>query len=99
MDRRPIKHRLSDINRKNVNLNKCITKLAGAPEQYEVVTAEQYEKERAEAMRFWEEGDPEVKWIEILPEDMVLTLPQNTESFDPSTRKKFPPLYKSRAGQ
>ncbi len=30
-DQRPKKHRLSDINRTNVNLNKCITKVLNAP--------------------------------------------------------------------
>ena len=40
MDKRPIKHRLSDINRKNVNLNKCITKVVGAPADYTIVSAE-----------------------------------------------------------
>jgi hypothetical protein len=40
MDKRPIKHRLSDINRRNVNLNKCITKVVGAPADYTIVSAE-----------------------------------------------------------
>ena len=40
MDRRPIKHRLSDINRKNVNLHKCITKVEGAPAEYTIVSSE-----------------------------------------------------------
>lgn len=40
MDKRPKKHRLSDINRKNVNLNKCITKVEGAPADYTIVSAE-----------------------------------------------------------
>ena len=40
MDRRPKKHRLSDINRNNVNLNKCITKIEGAPADYTIIPAE-----------------------------------------------------------
>jgi hypothetical protein len=39
-DRRPIKSRLSDINRKNVNMNKCITKVEGAPADYTLVSAD-----------------------------------------------------------
>jgi hypothetical protein len=40
MDKRPIKHRLSDINRNNINLNKCITKVANAPPEFEFLTVE-----------------------------------------------------------
>ncbi len=39
-DRQPKKHRPSDITRQNVNLNKCITKVEGAPPEYTIVTAE-----------------------------------------------------------
>ena len=39
VDRRPKKHRLSDINRKNVNADKCITKLENAPADYTIITA------------------------------------------------------------
>jgi hypothetical protein len=39
-DRRPIKHRLSDINRKNVNLDKCITKVEGAPAEFTLLSAD-----------------------------------------------------------
>jgi len=39
-DRRPIKHRLSDINRSNVNMNKCITKVESAPAEYTLVSAD-----------------------------------------------------------
>ena len=37
MDRRPKKHRPSDIHRNNVNFNKCITKIPGAPTDYTIV--------------------------------------------------------------
>lgn len=39
MDKRPKKHRLSDINRKNVNLDKCITKIENAPSDYTIISA------------------------------------------------------------
>lgn len=39
MDRRPKKHRLSDINRVNINLNKCISKVENAPSDYTIITA------------------------------------------------------------
>ena len=37
---RPKKHRLSDINRKNVNLHKCITKVENAPSEYTMISAD-----------------------------------------------------------
>jgi hypothetical protein len=40
MKNRPKKHRLSDINRKNVNLHKCITKVENAPAEYTLMSAE-----------------------------------------------------------
>lgn len=40
MDRRPKKHRLSDVNRNNVNMNKCITKVVDAPTEYSILSAE-----------------------------------------------------------
>ena len=40
MHKRPKKHRLSDINRNNSNLNKCITKIEGAPSDYTIISAE-----------------------------------------------------------
>jgi hypothetical protein len=42
MDRRPKKLRPSDANRRNVNLNKCITKVVDAPTEYTIVSAEGY---------------------------------------------------------
>lgn len=39
VDRRPKKHRLSDINRKNINLDICITKIPNAPADYTIITA------------------------------------------------------------
>jgi dephospho-CoA kinase len=40
MDRRPKKSRPSDINRNNVNLNKCITKIQGASSEYTLISGE-----------------------------------------------------------
>lgn len=40
MDRRPKKSRLSDINRNNVNLHKCITKISGAPDDYTLIPSD-----------------------------------------------------------
>ena len=40
MDRRPKKSRLSDINRNNVNLHKCITKISGAPDDYTLIRSD-----------------------------------------------------------
>ena len=37
---RPKKRRLSDINRKNVNLHKCITKVENAPSEYTMISAD-----------------------------------------------------------
>lgn len=40
MDRRPKKHRASDITRNNVNFGKCITKVENAPAEYTIISAE-----------------------------------------------------------
>jgi hypothetical protein len=40
MDRRPKKSRPSDIFRNNVNLNKCISKVPNAPDDYALLTPE-----------------------------------------------------------
>ena len=53
-----------------------------------------YAKEREKAVKFWETGDSKAPWLEILPEDAQLTLPQNIEP--PATGvKKRPPLVRS----
>eukprot|EP01039_Chlorochromonas_danica_P002718 gene2718-2968_t len=87
MHRRPKKHRPSDINRRNVNLHKCITKIENAPADYTLISAEDFEKVRAEANKFWEEGDPEAEWIEITDEDRLLLLPQGSEAPPKGARK------------
>jgi hypothetical protein len=40
MDRRPKKSRPSDIFRNNVNHDKCITKIEGAPAEYTILAEE-----------------------------------------------------------
>ena len=39
MDGRPKKHRLSDINRNNINLGKSITLVENAPSDYTIISA------------------------------------------------------------
>eukprot|EP01031_Cornospumella_fuschlensis_P027833 gene27833-33614_t len=85
MHRRPKKHRLSDINRNNRNLNKCITKVENAPPEYTIVSAEEFEKVRAQAMEFWQKGDPEAPWIPYIESDFKFTLPQ---TYSPKTAKE-----------
>ena len=95
MHNRPKKHRLSDINRNNVNLHKCITKVENAPAEYTLVSAVDYASLRDDALKFWENGDPGTSWLEILPEDMELTLPQNIDPLPEGGIQKRPPLVKS----
>ena len=54
-----------------------------------------YAKVREEALKFWENGDSATSWLEILPEDMELTLPQNIEPLPVGGVQKRPPLVKS----
>jgi hypothetical protein len=53
-----------------------------------------YMKERKAALQFWETGDPNAEWIEFIPEDLVLLLPQNREPV-PASAKVPPPLVRS----
>lgn len=94
-DRRPIKSRLSDIERNNVNLNKCITKVEGAPADYTMVSADDYMKVREKALLFWENGSPSTEWLQITEEDMILTLPQNIEPLPVGGVQKRPNLVRS----
>eukprot|EP00595_Chromulina_sp_UTEXLB2642_P002681 CAMPEP_0196764258 /NCGR_PEP_ID=MMETSP1095-20130614/5767_1 /TAXON_ID=96789 ORGANISM="Chromulina nebulosa, Strain UTEXLB2642" /NCGR_SAMPLE_ID=MMETSP1095 /ASSEMBLY_ACC=CAM_ASM_000446 /LENGTH=98 /DNA_ID=CAMNT_0042119397 /DNA_START=170 /DNA_END=466 /DNA_ORIENTATION=+ len=95
MDRRPKKHRLSDINRNNVNLNKCITKVENAPSEYTLVSAEEHLKIREKALSFWENGSPTAKWIELTEEDKAVTFSQNIEPLPAGGVQKKPNLVKS----
>jgi len=95
-DTRPIKHRLSDINRKNVNLNKCITKVENAPADYTIMTADEYEKIKAKALLFWVNGDSKAEWLEITEEDKAIgSFSQNIEPLPEGGVQKRPPLVKS----
>lgn len=94
-DQRPKKHRLSDINRSNVNFGKCITKLENAPADYTIVAAEDYAKIRADALKFWETGSPTTPWLDITDEDKLLLLPQNIEPLPVGGVQKKPSIVKS----
>lgn len=95
MSRRPRKSRQSDITRSNVNMDKCITKVVGAPAEYTIVSAADYELQRAEALKFWESGDPSAEWLEITAADMEVTLPQNIDPLPVGGVQKKPPLLRS----
>lgn len=95
MDTRPIKHRLSDINRRNVNLDKCITKVENAPAEYTVMSADEFAKNKAQALSFWETGDSKAEWLTITDEDMKLALSQNIAPLPEGGVQKRPPLVKS----
>mmetsp|Transcript_8674 Transcript_8674/g.8610 ORF Transcript_8674/g.8610 Transcript_8674/m.8610 type:complete len:148 (+) Transcript_8674:49-492(+) len=92
---RPMKHRPSDINRRNVNLDKCITKVEGAPSDYTIVSAADYMKVREKALLFWEHGSPVTPWLDITEEDMILTLPMNVEPLPVGGVQKKPSIVKS----
>ena len=94
-DRRPKKHRLSDINRSNINFGKCITKLENAPADYTIVPAADFAKVRADALNFWENGSPTTEWLEITDEDMSVALPQNIEPLPVGGVQKRPNIVKS----
>ena len=95
MSRRPRKSRASDINRRNVNMDKCITKVEDAPAEYTMVSAGDYEAQRTEALKFWENGDSNTEWLEITADDMELTLPQNIDPLPEGGVQKKPPLVRS----
>jgi hypothetical protein len=95
MHNRPKKHRLSDINRKNVNFGKCITKLENAPADYTIVAADEYTKVRANALSFWEIGSSSTEWIDITDADMAITFSQNVEPLPVGGVQKKPSIVKS----
>ena len=51
-------------------------------------------KVREQALKFWEEGDPNTEWLEITEEDSVPTFSQNREHL-PAGVQKRPNLVKS----
>ena len=46
-------------------------------------------KVREQALKFWEEGDPNTEWLEITEEDSVPTFSQNREPLPAGTQKKI----------
>jgi hypothetical protein len=90
MHNRPKKHRLSDINRNNQNLDKCITKIEGAPAEYTIIAAADFK-----GSSFWESGDSKAEWLTISDEDLKLALSQNIEPLPEGGVQKRPPLVKS----
>jgi hypothetical protein len=90
MHNRPKKHRLSDINRNNQNLDKCITKIEGAPAEYTIIAAGDFK-----GSSFWESGDSKAEWLTISDEDLKLALSQNIEPLPEGGVQKRPPLVKS----
>jgi hypothetical protein len=95
MSRRPKKHRPSDINRNNVNMDKCITKVDDAPAEYTLMSAADYEAKRADALKFWENGDSEAEWITFTPEDMDLQLARSVDPLPEGGVQKNPNLARS----
>jgi hypothetical protein len=94
-DKRPKKHRLSDINRKNINFGKCITKIEGAPSDYTIISAADFAVASASGLSFWETGSLSTKWLDITAEDMVVSLPQNREPLPVGGVQKQPRIVKS----
>ena len=90
MHNRPKKHRPSDIDRNNVNLDKCITKVADAPAEYTLMAASDYKPNS-----FWTSGDSKAPWITITDEDLKLALSQNITPLPEGGVQKRPPLVKS----
>jgi hypothetical protein len=90
MHNRPKKHRLSDINRNNQNLGKCITKVEGAPAEYTIIAASDFK-----GNPFWESGSPKAEWLTISDEDLKLALSQSIEPLPEGGVQKRPPLVKS----
>ena len=43
-------------------MDKCITKLQGVPSEYTIVSADEYMKQREQALKFWETGSASTPW-------------------------------------
>lgn len=69
--------------------------MEGAPAEYTLMTADEYMKVRAEALKFWETGDPNTEWITVTPEDMMVVLPNNREPLPVGGVQKRPNLVRS----
>jgi hypothetical protein len=48
-----------------------------------------YMKVREQALKFWEEGDPNTEWLEITEEDSVPTFSQNREPLPAGVQKRL----------
>ena len=55
----------------------------------------EYMKVREQALKFWEEGDPDTEWLTITEEDMQIALPQNRDPLPVGGVQKRPPLVKT----
>jgi len=91
MHNRPKKLRLSDVNRSNQNLDKCITKVADAPAEYTILAASDFKG----PTNFWDAGDSKAEWLTISDEDLKLALSQNIAPLPEGGVQKRPPLVKS----
>lgn len=54
-----------------------------------------FEKVKSSAYDFWQNGSPDVKWIEITAEDAAITLPQFNEDTPKYVAPKRTGLIKS----
>ena len=54
-----------------------------------------YLKVREEALKFWENGDPDVEWLEVTEDDMSIDLCPNREPLPAGGVQKRPPLVRS----
>ena len=52
-------------------------------------------KVREQALKFWDEGDPNSEWLTITEDDMKITLNSNIEPLPVGGVQKKPPLVKS----
>jgi hypothetical protein len=91
-DRRPKKHRLSDVTRRNVNLNKCISKFQAEIPEYSIIASEGNfnlrihfffiitslfaEAGKDESGEFWTKGHPSSIWIAITADDELPMAPK-----------------------
>jgi len=52
-------------------------------------------KVRAESLKFWQTGAPNVEWLTVTPEDMMVVLPNNREPLPAGGVQKRPNLIRS----
>jgi hypothetical protein len=95
MHRRPKKSRPSDQVRNNINMDKCITKVEGAPAEYTILSASDAAAAQAAAADFWANGDSAAEWLTITEEDKIVSLSPNREPLPEGGVQKRPPLLRS----